>query len=398
MTSMNKNKISEILLVLCILDILVFPYIRALSCSLSMIIVMVWYLMNFKSVTLRKEMLFIVPLIVVSALSGFLIYDSKHGLSTTVLVIYSLFLFHFVFLCYNEALKEFLSKVLFIYITIVFVFGIIYTVSAQTYFSIRSFWTLHDNEINFTSYLINRFVFIYSDPNNAACALSAIYGYIMICEKHTIWEYVYCIASVSISVILTMSIQGVISFLLISILIFALVGDQYTMVKKVLSRVLIIYLVLILFAGSIMVSNSFILQRVLARLLSGNFSSMGGRLSFWRDTIISALSWENIFIGKGAVIDSIGREYLPHSGNLYLTISYGLVVNVAYIKTMFVLPRGTRCKYYIILLPLMIIYTINTGVSDYRFITLMAVVSAIVQKEASYDYKRIEDLAAKLPH
>lgn len=396
MIVVRKQKISAIIPALCILDILMFPYIRALSCSLSMIIILLWYFLHFGSIPVKNTIFIVVPLVVMSVFLGFFLYDSTSGISTALLIIYSMLLFYFIFWCHNDTLKEIISKIIFIYITFVLALSIIYVVSTQTYFSIRSFWTLHGNEIDFNSYVINRFNFIYSDPNNAGCALTAIYAYVLICEKHKMWKYIYYILAISVSVILTMSVQAIVVFGVVSISIFFLKGDQYKIVKKAMRRAVIVELILVLCFGSVLLSNSILFTKILDRLMSGNVSTAGGRLSFWIDTITNALSWENIIIGKGAVIDSGGNKYLPHSGNLHLTISYGFIVNVAYIITMFVLPRGAKRKYYLVLLPFMMIYTINTGVSDYRFITMMAMLSAVIHKQSACELEQIQSNRAEM--
>ena len=370
---------------LCIVDILMFPYIRALSCSLSMLIVVLWCLLHFGSIPLKNTMFVIIPMVVASVAFGLFVYHSMSGLASAILVIYSVLLFYLVSCYYNADFKELLSKIIFIYVTLVFVMAVIYAFAPQTFFTLRSFWTLNNTKIEFTSLMINRFTFIYSDPNNAGCALTAIYAYILICEKHKMWKYIYYISAIGISVLLTMSIQGVAMFGLVSVAILMLRGEQYKMVKKAMRRVMLAALVIAICVGSILLSNSQLIDSIFDRLLGGNLSTAGGRMSYWKDTISNALSWINIFIGKGAVIDSAGKSYLPHSGNLYMTISYGIITNIAYIITMFVLPRRAKFKYYLVLVPFMMIFTINTGVSDYRFITIMAVMSAVIHRQAALE-------------
>ena len=375
---------------LCVVDVLMFPYIRALSCSLSMLIVVLWCFLHFGSIPLKNSIFVVVPMVVASVAFGLFVYHSMSGLATAILVIYSVLLFYLVSTYYNADFKKLLSKIIFIYVTLVFVLAVIYALAPQIFFNLRSFWTLNNTKIEFTSLMINRFTFIYSDPNNAGCALTAIYAYILICEKHKMWKYIYYISTIGISVLLTMSIQGVAMFGVVSLGILMLKGEQSKIVKKAMRRVMLAALVLLILIGSILLSNSELFESIFERLLGGNLSTAGGRMSYWKDTISNALSWINIFVGKGAVIDSAGNSYLPHSGNLYMTISYGLITTVAYVVTMFVLPRRSNLKYYLVLLPFMMIFTINTGVSDYRFITVMATMSAVIHRQAALELEEIK--------
>ena len=50
---------------LCVADILMFPYIRALSCSLSMLIILLWCMINFGSIPLKNPMFVVIPMVVV---------------------------------------------------------------------------------------------------------------------------------------------------------------------------------------------------------------------------------------------------------------------------------------------------------------------------------------------
>ena len=384
---------------LCVVDILMFPYIRALSCSLSMIIIVLWCLFHIGSIPVKHTISVVIPMVVVSVLFGIFVHHSMNGLSTAILVIYSMLLFYYVSHFYNVDFKEIISKILFIYITLVFALAVLYAVAPQTYFSVRAFWTMSNTKIEFTSLVINRFTFVYSDPNNAGCALTAIYAYVLICERHKMWRYIYYIAALGVSVLLTMSVQAAAMFALISVVFLLLRGEEYKVAKKAMRIVMIAALAVVICLGGILLSNSKLLDSIFDRLTGGNLSTAGGRMSYWTDTIINALGWENILIGKGSVIDSAGKTYLPHSGNLYMTISYGLITNIAYVIAMFVLPRHTKRRYYLILLPFMMIYTINTGVSDYRFISVMAMLSAVIHKQASCDLEltqaQIEPMATE---
>ena len=114
-------------------------------------------------------------------------------------------------------MRDFLSKLLFIYTTVVFVFTVIYIIDPQLFFDIRSVFTMGNTKINFHSRTYNRFTFIYSDPNNAGCALTGVYAYVLFCEKNKLWKNLYYIITLTAAIAMTMSIQSIVAFVCVTL-------------------------------------------------------------------------------------------------------------------------------------------------------------------------------------
>ena len=105
-------------------------------------------------------------------------------------------------------------------------------------------------------------------------------------------------------------------------------------------------------------------------------------MDYWLAALRNAFSWYNLIIGKGAVMDASGQTYLPHSGVLYMTISFGLISCIVFFAMMFILPSKARLRYYLILIPFLMIFLLNTGIIDYRFMGTFAVILASTKHQS----------------
>lgn len=380
-TLVEQEKIYSLtsgLALFCIVDMLMLPYIRVLSCSASMLLVVFWYFVKVREVALKKEIYIAIILMILSIVIGFAQTKKVPSLSVAFIMIFAFLMFSFLRdRLMTEQFKKAVSIILFVYITFVFALALLYIAKPSTFFSVRSFWTMSGTEIKFTEMVINRYTFIYSDPNNAGCCFVAILAYVLFCEKHKTITYLYYICALLISVVVTFSVQSVLA---LAIVVFAAVftnsGATRQIRKIFIGMFVIAFAVFLLNFNKIMSSS--VVKSLLFRVGNSNVSTGGGRMSFWKATIENALSWYNIFVGKGAVMDATGKIYLPHSGHLHTTISFGLLTNIVFCKTFFLLPRNSRLKYYIVLLPLFIIFSINTGVADYRFVCTLVLLSVCV--------------------
>ena len=369
--------------ILCIIDLLMLPYLRFLSCSLSMLLVLFWYFTHLKKIPAKTGLLFIVFSVIFSLLIGFLCYNSLAGISTAVILVFFVFLLYFFDMFFEQKrMRDILSKIFLIYITVVFLFAIIYILRPQLFFDLRSFWSMGNTKIVFSSRRINRFTFIYSDPNNAGCALTGIYAYVLFCEKNKFWKSLYYITALGVSVAMTMSVQAILAFAVVTV-VFLFVSDKdFAPAKKALLYLLCAAAIVAVVLGSFLLRDGNVVSSLMHRLTHSNFGSAGGRMDYWTATIENALSWYNVVIGKGAVIDASGQTYLPHSGILYMTVSFGLLSCLAFLGVVFLLPKEARLRYYVILLPFLMIILLNTGIIDYRFMGTLAIVVASVRHQS----------------
>ena len=371
-----------IMIAVCLVDVLLFPYIRKLSCSLAMLLVLVWYIAHIRKPRVSWSTVIAIVWIVASLGFG-IIWGSTDSLKVGIIIAFAFLFLDLLKQRVNEGfIKKVVTKIFFIYITVVFAFAVLYVLDPKSFFELRSFWTMGNTKIEFHSWMMNRYTFIYSDPNNAGGAFVAILAYTLFCEKHRRYTEAYYILALSLSTVATQSMQALFAlFVILAVYAFLLLRSM-----SVRGRIIAVSFFFVLIAVILAFKNVWIeidvVKSVLKRLQNSNLSTGGGRMSFWQATIQNAFSWYNLIIGKGGVVDAAGKVYLPHSGFLYMTISYGFITLVMFIKSFFILSRKSKPLHYLVFLPLLIIFSINTGVIDYRFLCTLTMLSAFVYLRA----------------
>ena len=187
----------------------------------------------------------------------------------------------------------------------------------------------------------------------------------------------FLIIATSICVISTMSVSGIV----ILLFVFIMMGTIEHMNKhKYQTVVIFIILGVIIFLsinGTDFIDKNELINGMFFRIENNtnNTASMGGRDEKWRNVIDYALSWYNVFIGKGAVVGDHQIQYAPHSGHLYLLVSFGFISNLIFYKTFFWFKKDKILSKIIVVVPFFIAFSINTGLSDYRFMTIMALIT-----------------------
>jgi len=382
--TLRLNK-KHIIPALCILDVMLLPYIRFLSCSISMLVLLVIYVLDAKHTISNRDLMMLLITVAASLFVGIVVFKSTAGINSAAILVFSFMLLYYIKpWLYKESIRSFLQKLLMVYLFVAMVLALIYTFMPGVYFSIRSFWTMSATEIEFVDRIINRYTFIYSDPNNAGCMFIAIMAYLLLFTKRNLWMTIYCIVVPTICVISTFSVTAVAMLLAV----YALLIVANLRQKKKIQYVLIVALILVLVMFFVVISGVLMpliegemVQSLLTRieLNQRTGTSLGGRSDYWEETIEKAVEWYNIFVGKGAVIDALGNVYTPHSGHLFLLVSFGFLSNILVYKNMCWIDRRARWIDYIPMLPILAILTINTGISDYRFMTMYALIFSAIQ-------------------
>lgn len=376
---------SKILPILIVCDILLFPYIRILSCSFTMIYILLWSMYSFnKILNNEKAVVGFIFLILVSHLVGFVAYNSVYGISTSVIVIFVCLLLIYL---KETGIRVPVQRILIVYLFIAFIGAIVYLLNPQLYFNVRSFWTMNGQTIEFTEYMINRYTFIFSDPNNAACAFVGVLAYLLLFEDiPKLWMTLFCVVSTCTCVIATFSVSGVLILLAVLFLFFFVKFERKA--NYIASMLILIFVGIfaLLCFGPLLFKDSGILDVLLTRIeLNTENASMGGRTSIWRYALENIFSWKNMLIGNGAILNNQSVEYRPHSGVLYLWLAYGLPATVLFfrqfIDKQLLNNATTRILYVVVMIPFGVILLINTGLSDYRFMTIMALIVAAMSNK-----------------
>lgn len=378
------NKIDKIIFFICTIDILFFPYIRIASASLSMILLPLWYIFNLRKIKVTKEFaLFVVLSLIVifSVMFSFLNFPGASFLNSNIvystILIYG-FLYYFFYRFFFDNSDFPLTKILNTYTIFGFALATVYLISPSLYFFVRSFWTMSGNVIEVENGLsIHRFTSTFSDPNNAAVAFVAVLAFLLFNSKQSAFKNLLLIAMTGVIVSATMSSTGFILYG--TTLAFLLLKGIFRKNPFVFRKSTVLYVILIILISPLLflVANSFFdsqtFQVAMDRVI-GN--SMDSRTDIWRTLLANENIFEHILIGTGGTVLVSGIPYSPHNGHLHLIYSYGMIAYVTFLIIFFRKRKKTSLASYFFILILLLGFTVNVGIYEIRFVTIMALLVA----------------------
>ena len=407
----TKSKIPVFLMCFLLVDAALLPYIRRIKCTMGMLMILLWYLRNFNRFRTDREFRrFIACLVimVVSLVIGFSVLPSNlpanfttgginvinYDITYSAIIIFA-FIYYFYF---REATKEyyeqFYAVLKFISITI-FSFACLYIVSPTIFYVFRAIFTLSGNtrDVTIGASYVYRYTYSFSDPNSISAISVAIMMLIFENKNEKIWKkYVYC-AMMLISVIASMSAQGLMALV---ICLFIYVARLFLEQKKRISTIsllITVVAIVLLFAAWVIIQNQPVIMKSLGRVTS-NSNSAQTRLGVWKNLLANKGVLAYVLFGNGNAISLNGYAIMPHNGHLYLLYSYGLIFYMLFISIFLWKKRDTKWSNLMFLIPLFVCFTINVGLIDARYAMFMAALTAFGFEQAkrydSYSYYMIE--------
>lgn len=384
-TNRTTSKLDKLIFIICTIDILFFPYIRIASASLSMILLPIWYLFNLKKIRLSSEfrlfMIFICIVILSVSMSAVTFPNSlylKSNITNSTILLYG-FLYYFFYKYYLELnINTQLKKLLVSYVLFGFTLATVYLVNPILYFQIRSFWTMSGNVIEvFDSLTIHRFTSTFSDPNNAAVVFVAVMTFLLLNMKTNLIQSTFIIGATGIIIFATMSSTGFVLFVL-SILFYV---SHLFYTKKILrfKRTTLLYLSLMFLLSPLLFLiiykffGSEVAQMSLDRV-TGN--SADSRFRIWTELLERENIFKYLIYGMGGTVIVDGIAFKPHNGHLHLIYNYGMIVYAIYIYIYFRKRKGTTFQSYFFLIPFLLGFTMNVGIYEPRFVTILSLLLA----------------------
>lgn len=405
----NRRKIELFLFYITLLDILFIPYIKGVPIRPSMIVLVVWLMLGGFRKVFDKRRFFIFStftvLSIISIMLGSIIYENSfpvnsliyYNLQTLVIVLFGILLlyyFQYIFKKYNPNV----NKILITHLIFAFVFSVIYWLNPQTFWNIRSFWTISGDTTEFGSVLIERFPHVFSEPNNFSVSTTVLMSYLII-QKDI--KYKVPLFFISTFVIFSsLSITGFILYLysVAIILLVTIKNKNGKFIFKLSSRAIITTIVSLIF---ILLIYSFLLRDFSNNILHNltnrisiymsNDNISGSRFEIWINYIKDSKLYFNFIVGKGGVIinRSIGK---PHNGHLYLISHFGLISYIIFVSVFFKKRKEYSWTYYfLIIVPFLLIFTFNTLITDLRsFYLFVIIISSVVLSNNKRYFKKGE--------
>lgn len=379
----------RILSYMILLDALFFPYIRPLRCSMSMILLTVWYFFHLKTILHMKYFQIVMlsgAVVFLSTLRGIMLYPQNlpDNMVQMITIVYCM-MYNAFFLYAAEKYEIAFERIFYIQIIFSAVMACIYIARPQMYFDLRSLWTMSGTKIRYYGALYNRYTFLQSDPNSNGCILCAMMLYLFLNEKNSQSAKKLVTAFLTgISVAVSLSTTGVIVYIL-SLLLFFVTKKWYhirTKIKRVNFLTLCFLAAasltgIVIFAGH--VSATVQLKEVLWERISitTGDGTMSGRTVIWKQ-ILSSYNWlEYLILGKGSTLtDRYGIMRMAHNGHFHMILAYGLAGYLIFLYVYFRKSEKRPWKEYISMIPLFLLFSVNTLVIDYRASIALAVISA----------------------
>ncbi|MDY0206174.1 MAG: hypothetical protein RBR82_06065 [Pseudomonas sp.] len=395
-TKVSGKNIDKFFFYFVVFDIMFFPYLRVFSVSSSMIVIPIWLFLRGKNIINDRDFKLSIVAIFLCLISfsfsfvkyqdGFQLRDGGVGTSinmaaNTVVLLY-MFLFYVFFKSLILRYSFKIDKSLIAYLVFVLFLAFIFYWNPVEYFKVRSIWTMYDNTIQVSDFsnAMYRFTSTLSEPNNLAAICVSILAYVVLFDKTTYLVSVILIFLVMAIVFSTMSSSGMIIYLITMI---ALLINDFLSSKGGNRIVIFKLLIMIFFIAAVFVGFSMFKSTDVGQIATGRVSdnSMSSRYDIWMNAIDFSKIATSLFWGDGGLVVMDGKEFNPHNGHLHLIYSYGLILYLIFMFVFFY-PALLKIKLSsFFFVPLIICFTINVGIYEFRFAGLMALLIAAFNAE-----------------
>lgn len=371
-----------------LLDILFLPFLKPFAVTISMIPTLLW---NLKKVKLYfkdiRNMILLVFVIFAFLsllwsffnLNDLVLYDGimeNRKIDNIILFILLVLLvvYFFYFKNTNDFSMNDLNNFLKMFIYFNFILSFIFWFDFQLYFQIRSIWTLTSLPIPETLQNFVRFTGIFSDPNNVSVAIVATYSFILVYEFTLKKYFVYSFLTVFI-LISTMSSTGVIAFLIATIIILYYFMFHKIKKNKLLKSSFIFFFILFLSIITISFLEYFDIKLInlfMERISNNSADSRLNKIFLYlnSDELINTF-----LIGQGGSIFIDGIANKPHIGHLHMIFNYGFWSWICFLFIFFIPNLKKHIVNYLPIFILLIGFTSNTGIIDFRFAMLFAIIT-----------------------
>jgi len=358
--------------------------------SFSMLLIVVWYIFNFKKIRVDKELYVAFGLslcAITSTIFAVLIFPEhvevygesdvlvwRNNIVNLAILLYAVAVYFF----YKHLMDTYrfnISYLLLFYLAFVFSLAVPYFFEPLLYFQLRSLWTLSGNVITFEEFSsIYRFSGILSDPNNAAVVFSAVVAYLIFNQKaKQIHAYGLFLVLLFLT-ICTMSSTGFILFALLAVFYVLHVLSSSSLDKVIIfSFFCLLALALYPIVSKLGFLESEVLATALERLSENSSES---RFKIWKDLIFNERIVYHFFVGGGATLIIDGELVKPHNGNIYLIYAFGFWGYLFFLYIFFRRRYDLPLRFYYFIVLLFLGFSVNVGLYDFRFTMILALLVA----------------------
>lgn len=384
MNNLKKNY-DIIIFWICLIDLMFLPYLHFVSTNFSIVLIAFWCLVNIKKILVKENVIYFIMMIlmILSTMMSFFIYpkfisninipvyNTKVCFQFVMYILYFIF-FKYIFTNYKINLKK---PIIFMFL-FALLLCLIYMIDKNIFAYIKLFWNNAD-ELTLTflknsSIIQYRYNFIWTDPNNPAYFFTALLFFYLVNFRSKKIEKLFLFISTLAILVACMSSGGFASFFitLVLYLTFTILAKSKSIkenFRKNFSKNVIksITIIAILFMITTLMVRIPIFKESILRIKS---NTIFYRVDIWYRIITNTNLYKYLLIGTGGTQVILNNHQLlfPHSGELYLFYSFGLIYLCLFMYQFFRRRVDSNIKKYIFVLPIFIGFSINTAVGEQK--------------------------------
>lgn len=380
----TEDKFDSICFNLILFDIFFVPLFPLFSVSMSLPIMIYWYMKSGKKVCFEKEyslfpvIIFIMFLSTCMSIIGF--EDSRY--ETTFVTSFKRFVQYITSFCYFFFFKYFfirykrnISELVFWGIVYIAAYAVFYLLFQDKFISLKQAICPFDPQINRwedgTMLAVYRFNYLWADPNNVAYAITGLTLFYIIEADCIIRKYI-AITLMSFVIICTMSFGGLgISVLLIGYLFLFTKIFRNNHVAIMIGIVSIIAIVLIIIQNYDffydMIDGGFLQRQDLYG--DDGLKGGGGRISDF-------MGGFNSFIPILLIFGTGQEGFVTEIGHWYLIFLYGIPVYIYFMYVLFWKRKYLIFREYLPIIPFFIGFTMNIAIGEQKYLLFVLLISA----------------------
>lgn len=386
-------------------DILFLPYLPHIAVSVSVIVAVIWAILNLKHNSYDREWtlfgcmvaMMIVGTVMNVIYEGAVRFETSLGTAIKRLFQYVICFYYYFFYKYYFANKKVnMVKIVFAGIIFMAIMATLFRLFPHEYAVLKL--SIHPADNHTRRYLANivqyRFNYFWTDPNNISYLIAGIFTWFCLqkTEKNIIKALVIILST--FIALCTVSNGGLIVLLTMMLIIIAMGTkrfiDSFFIVKN--KTLLFIVIVLVLGAGIVYFTSigKFVYENYLVNFIDRievymNVKSglSGGRLE--------DLKYGLSIISPITLIMGTGQEgIVTEIGHLYWIGMYGLPAYLIFIYIMFRKKRCQSWRTYIWVIPFFIGFTMNIAIGEFKW---MAVYLMLLAYSRSTQNGDLEEMA-----
>lgn len=373
-----------------VIDNLFLPYFWVKCVSYSFPFVLLWRLRADSSqLSYRNPTKIISNLGLFSSVFGAVLYPEYASDEFVIYLnmltaLYTLQLFAYVRDRSDDSLKDKIYNILTLFIIVVFAWSIVFFLNYGTYESLRHLFNNRIGEATVDMLTMTiRYGYYWSDENNIGYMAIAVFLFLSISDRISVFRKYFMALFVVIIVIATMS-SGAVAALAVSYIVFFFYQIFSKSSEGKFAKISAILLTLIVCIIGIDYLLSSDVYNAFSTRVEGKYDGNDTRSEIYKSYLLNTEWWQFMFFGQGGRTMLNGHFKSTHNGILHLILSYGMIVAYQYCKVYFFKAKRQLLKYWSWRIPVFIGFMVNIMITEDKIHGIMMLMLCFEETSNSY--------------